>query len=183
MMWSMAHRAAPEVLGLADRHYNRQKPGTAQFAPTGSCVVFVSNCGRAFWITSFPFARYVKHAWAGAWVCSAFRNEGAGIASALIRDAAAATRAHYGEPPPLGMVTFIDRRKVRPTLVRGNPTWGWTYRKAGFRAVGETKGGLLALQLLPDDMPPAEPANERPIWTMPLFSADRLRAIHDQVVL
>ena len=32
--------------------------------------------GKALWVTSFPFAQYVRHQWAGAWVCSAFRNEG-----------------------------------------------------------------------------------------------------------
>lgn len=31
---------------------------------------------------------------------------------------------------------------------------------AGFREVGETKGGLLALQLLPEDMPEPEAAKE-----------------------
>jgi len=55
-------------------------------------------------------------------------------------------------------MTFIDRNKVRPTKVRGKEVWGWTYRKAGFVEVGETKGGLLALQLLPDAMPQPEAA-------------------------
>lgn len=32
------------------------------------------------------------------------------------------------------------------------------YAVAGFRRIGETKGGLLAFQLLPADMPDAEPA-------------------------
>lgn len=51
------------------------------------------------------------------------------------------------------MMTFVDRAKVRPTIVRGEPVWGWTYRKAGFVDAGDTKGGLLALQLHPIDMP------------------------------
>jgi hypothetical protein len=51
------------------------------------------------------------------------------------------------------MVTFINREKVRPTMVRGAEVWGWTYRKAGFREIGKTKGGLLALGLAPEDMP------------------------------
>ena len=151
MRWCASHRFDPAAARLADRHYNRQKIGSPQFAPTGSCCVFVTDCGRAFWITSFPKAEWVKHAWAGAWICSAFRSEGAGVASDLIRDAVAATRAHYGEPPALGMITFIDREKVRPTRVRGADVWGWTYRKShGFVDCGETQGGLLALQLLPE---------------------------------
>jgi hypothetical protein len=90
-------------------------------------------------------------------MCSAFRNEGAGIASDLIRQAVAATRAYYGNAPAIGMVTFIDRAKVRPIMVRGKPTWGWTWKQIGFREVGETRqAGLLALQLLPQDMPPPE---------------------------
>lgn len=71
----------------------------------------------------------------------------------MIRDAVAATRSFYGAAPALGMITFIDRKKVKPTIVRGNKVWGWTFRKAGFVDAGETKGGLLALQLLPDAMP------------------------------
>lgn len=40
---------------------------------------------RAVWITSWPFAE--KHAWPGAWVCSAFRNEGDELSSTLITSA------------------------------------------------------------------------------------------------
>lgn len=80
MIWHISHRADPFSADIADRHYSRQKPGTPQFAPTGSCVVFkaLTETGRAYWITSFPLKDWVKHQWAGAWICSAFRNEGAG---------------------------------------------------------------------------------------------------------
>lgn len=175
--WCVSHRADPAAARLADRHYNRQKIGSPQFAPTGSCVVFLSDCGRAFWITSFPLAEWVKHAWAGAWVCSAFRSEGAGVASELIRQAVAATRAHYGDPPPLGMITFIDRKKVKPTMVRGVPTWGWSYRKAGFIDAGETKGGLLAMQLRPDAMPVSMAARPRAVHGLALFDHCLQRAV------
>lgn len=169
MRWCASHRFDPAAARLADRHYNRQKIGSPQFAPTGSCCVFVTDCGRAFWITSNPLAEWVKHAWAGAWVCSAFRSEGAGTASELIRDAVSATRAHYGDPPALGMVTFVDRDKVRPIRVHGRDVWGWTYRKAGFVDVGETKGGLLALQLMPEAMPVPIAARPRSMHGSPLF--------------
>lgn len=160
MIWHKSHRADPMARALADRHYNRQKPGTPQFAPPGRCLVLYTetNTGRAFWVTSWPYAQYVRHAWAGAWICSAFRNEDAGIASEMIRQAVAATRAYFGDPPALGMVTFIDPKKVKPTMVHGCETWGRSYEKAGFRPVGRTKGGLLAYQLLPEDMPTAEDA-------------------------
>ena len=173
MRWCASNRADPAAARLADRHYNRQKIGAPQFAPTGSCVVFLTDCARAFWITSNPLAEWVKHAWAGAWINSAFRQEKAGKASELIRQAVAATRAHYGEPPSLGMVTFIDRKKVQPTMVRGVPVWGWSYRKAGFVDAGETKGGLLALQLLPAAMPGPRGARARSTHGMPLFDQVR----------
>lgn len=160
MIWHISNRADPMAREIADRHYNRQKPGTPQFVPPGRCCVLYAETetGKAFWVTSFPYAEYVKHQWAGAWICSAFRNEGAGIASEMIRDAVAATRAFFGEPPDLGMVTFIDKRKVKPTMVHGRETWGRTYELAGFRFAGKTKGGLLTYQLLPMDMPPPQEA-------------------------
>lgn len=169
MRWCLSHRADPAARVLADRHYNRQKIGSPQIAPPGSCLVLLSDDGLAFWITSAPYAEWVKHAWAGAWVCSAFRSEGAGVASHLIRQAVAATRAFYERIPDLGMVTFIDRKKVRPTMVRGRPVWGWTWLKAGFHACGETKGGLLAFQMLPHEMPAAVPAKPRSTIGLPLF--------------
>lgn len=156
MLWRKSHRGELRSRLIADRHYNRQKVGSPQFVPPGRCLVLYAGTatGQAFWVTSWPFAEYVKHAWAGAWVCSAFRNEGAGRASDLIRQALSATRFLMGEPPDIGMITFIDRNKVKPTKCRGKDTWGWTYKQAGFHEAGETKGGLLALQILPDSMPP-----------------------------
>ena len=155
MIWQKSHRADPRACAIADRHYSRQKIGSPQFMPPGSCVCFYAktDTGEAVWGTSWPLAEYVKHAWAGAWMCSIFRNEGAGRAQDLIREAVACTRGFYGEPPPFGMVTFVDTKKARPVRVRGTFVYGWTFQQAGFRAVGFTKGGLLALQLLPEDMP------------------------------
>jgi hypothetical protein len=171
MRWHLSHRADPAARCIADRHYNRQKIGTPQFVPPGRCLVLLSDDARAFWVTSWPFAEYVKHAWAGAWVCSAFRSEGAGKASELIKQALSASRAFFGETPELGLVTFINRTKVRPTKVRGVNVWGWTWLKAGFHVVGETKGGLLALGIAPADMPPPVPAMPMSMHGTSLFEA------------
>lgn len=154
MRWRLSHRADPFARDIADRHYNRQKVGTTQFVPPGRCLVLTAHTetGRALWITSYPFPEYVKHAWAGAWVCSAFRNEGAGVASELIAEALQATCARW-PIPDLGMITFLDRAKVTPVKVRGKKVWGRSWMLAGFEHVGETAGGLMALQLTPDKMP------------------------------
>lgn len=171
MIWQLSHRADPEANALAKQHYTCQSPNSDQFMPPGSCLVLKVSPSLAVWGTSYPQAIYVKHAWAGAWVCSIFRNAGAGLASDLIRDAVAATRWCYGDIPSLGMITFIDRSKVKPTMRRGVKTWGYSYLKADFRHVGETRSGLLALQLLPEDMPAAAmPLGA--IYRMPLPGID-----------
>lgn len=153
-MWQIAHRAHPRCVSLADRHYSRQKIGSPQFVPPGRCLVLYAETeyGEAVWVTSWPFAEYVKHAWAGAWVCSIFRNEGAALASDLILDAVAATRAYYGEPPEIGMITFVKPAAIRST----NP--GFCFKRAGFRIAGSAKDGKPCLQMLPADMPDPCPA-------------------------
>lgn len=151
MMWELSHRADQRARVIADRHYNRQKIGSPQFVPPGRCFVLYNP--KALWVTSWPFAEYVKHAWAGAWINSCFRNEGAGLSSELIRQAIAATRCKW-DPPDLGIVTFVDASKIRH---KRDP--GRCYIRAGFRRVGETKGRLIAFQMLPDDMPGPEPAH------------------------
>lgn len=151
-LWHVSDRADPEARVIADRHYNRQSIGAKQFVPPGRCLVLLAD-GPAFWVTSWPFAEYVHHAWPGAWVCSAFRNEGPQLSSTLIRSAVAATRWKWAETPELGMITFVDAGKVRH---KRDP--GRCYLKAGFKKVGYTLGGLVALQLLPDEMPePVQP--------------------------
>ena len=153
MIWELSWRTDPKARRLADRHYNRQSIGAINFVPPGRCLVLYcsTSTGQAFWVTSYPFAEYVKHQWAGAWVCSAFRTEGAGLSSDLIIQAVAATRWRW-PPPPLGMITFVNKNKVRKKR-----DWGRCYRKAGFEDVGTTKGGLVALGLTPDKMPDPQP--------------------------
>jgi hypothetical protein len=71
----------------------------------------------------------------------------------MIREAVAITRGKYGDSPSFGMVSFVDRDEVKPTMRHGKPIWGWCFMKAGFKQVHDTKGGLAAFQLLPQDMP------------------------------
>jgi hypothetical protein len=149
--WQMSHRADPAACLLADRHYSRQSVGYTNMMPPGRCIVFVTPGGDAVWGTAWPFAKYVKHAWAGAWMCTIFRNESRHLSSELIREAVAATRWLWPDPPELGMVTFVDGSKVRR---KRDP--GRCFLRAGFAPVGKTKGGLYAFQMLPDVMPAAE---------------------------
>jgi hypothetical protein len=124
--WQRSHRFDARALPLADRHYNRRKVGSPQFVPPGRCVVLLTEGADALWVTSWPFAAFVRHAWPGAWVCSCFRNESAHLSSELITEAVAVTRFLFGEPPALGIVTFVNREKTRR---KRDP--GRCYRKAG----------------------------------------------------
>lgn len=63
MRWHLSHRADEDVVPLANRHYNRQHIGSPQFVPPGRCLVL--SMPTAFWVTSWPFAEYVRHAWGG----------------------------------------------------------------------------------------------------------------------
>lgn len=154
MLWHLSHRCDPEVRPLADRHYNHQHIGAVNFAPPGRCLVLKTEAADAFWITSWPFAEYVRHEWAGAWICSAFRNESPHLSSELIRQALACTRFYWGDAPePFGMITFVNDKMVRR---KRDP--GRCYIKAGFRRIGYTQGGLIALQLKPSEMPMPESA-------------------------
>lgn len=161
MIWRASHRFDTPARLLADRHYNRQKPGSPQFMPAGSCRVLLAENRKAVFGLSFPKAEFVKHAWPGAWICSIFRNEDAGpLASDMIRDAMAAMQTLYGAPPALGCVTFVDPKKVPGIPVRGERIKGFCFHMAGFKAVGETKGGLIAWQLLPREMPAPQALSE-----------------------
>jgi hypothetical protein len=155
-VWTRSDRFDPACLPLADRHYNRRKIGSPQFVPPGRCLVLKAD--GALWVTSWPFAEYVKHAWPGAWVNSLFRKECDGLASDYINAAVAATRAEWADVPERGMVTFIDPNHVKERKVRGRQAIGLSYFEAGFVHVGYTKAGLWAMQLAPDRMPEPLPA-------------------------
>ena len=151
--WRRSHCADPASRAIADRHYNRQTPGAPQFVPPGRCLVLRTYDNSALWITSWPFAAYVRHAWPGAFVCSAFRNEtGRYLSSDLIRLAVAHTVWTWPDVPEAGMVTFVNPEKVRR---KRDP--GRCFTRAGFQPVGCTKGGLLAFQLVPESMPEPTP--------------------------
>jgi len=161
--WRLSYRADPHALPLADRHYNRQAIGSDQFVPPGRCVCLVTRDRTALWVTSWPLAAYVKHAWPGAWVNSLFRNEGPARSSVLIREAVAITCALWA-PPALGLITFVDPTRVVGVRRRGQPCYGYCYLKAGFAHVGFSKAGLWAWQLLPSAMPAPDPSLSSPLF-------------------
>ena len=65
------------------------------------------------------------------------------------------------------MITFVDTTKTRK---KRDP--GRCFLRAGFKACGMTKGGLVALQLLPEDMPKPARASSSARGQASLFEFD-----------
>lgn len=155
MRWVVSHRFDRRGASMADRHYSRGKIGSPQFVAPGRNLVLLTPDASALWVTVIHDAETTKHAWPGAWECSMFRNEGPDLSSELILEAVAATRWKYGEPPAVGMITFVDAARTRH---KRDP--GRCFVRAGFRRLTERtkKRGLVVLQMTPDAMPePREP--------------------------
>ena len=52
--WHVSHRFDSDVVPLADRHYNRQTPGSPQFSPPGKLLVLKTAALDAYWVTCWP---------------------------------------------------------------------------------------------------------------------------------
>lgn len=159
MLWRVSDRFDPSALPLANAHYNRQTPESPQFVPPGKCTVLLAgpnDAPDALWVTSWP--QFARHAWAGAWVNTLFRNESSALASELIAMAVSATLGRW-DAPPLGIITFVDAAQVRH---KRDP--GRCYLKAGWKHVGYTQGGLYTFQQLPHEMPAADTSLVAPLF-------------------
>lgn len=138
--WLVTHKGDKTCRILADRHYSRQHVGASMFTRPGRNLVLRTAAGDAVWVT-----------WSGirddglrAWECTIFRNESLFLSSDMIRAAVSATIAEWGQPPPAGIITYVDQSKVRSS----NP--GFCFLSAGFRRIGRSKRrGLVLLQFLP----------------------------------
>lgn len=76
--------------------------------------------------------------------CCIFRNEGDELSSWLIERAVDEARTTW---PTERLYTYVDPRKVRPTIVRGIPCFGFCFLKAGWKFAGVTDGGKFIWEL------------------------------------
>ena len=126
-LWQVRNRLDPAANALADRHYSRRRPGSGQIGPPGRKLVLVTPCERAVWLTHWPYAHLALDGM-DFWRCSIFRREeGAPLASDLIRAAMDVTARVWSDRPADGWCTWIDTRKVRH---KRDP--GRCYLKAGW---------------------------------------------------
>lgn len=164
MEWLRTTRADPRAATLADRHYSRKTVGAAQFAPPGRCIVLLTSNAQALWVSSWQRPVYAPTG-LNVWVCTLFRNEpGSGyLSSDLIKEAVAATRFLWGDPPEQGMITFVNATKIR------SPNPGYCFKRAGWRHVGYTRSGLHTLQLCSPMIPPPCPPRGGIQLSLPLL--------------
>lgn len=136
MLWQITDKGDRQAWELAERHYTRQTPGSRLFTRNGQNLVFVTECGKAAWVTFRPTPGKATRAdKLDAWECALFRNESKWLSSYLILEAQALTIALWGPTPKDGLITF-----VKPGAIRSiNP--GACYKKAGWKRVGESKDG------------------------------------------
>jgi len=78
--------------------------------------------------------------------CAIFRRNGGDPASVQL---AAARELAWRRWPGRRLFTFVNHRKVKPTIVRGHPVWGWCFYKDGWSFAGLTGTGLHILERVP----------------------------------
>jgi hypothetical protein len=140
--WHQVTRNDPRARRLVDGesigkapHYSRQTPGAMEFMSSGKTLVLLTDDELAVWGCIEQRDPAGGHVWRN----SVFRNEGAGLSSALIAEATYRTFSfwarHYGLPPEgVWLRTEIDPTQIRST----NP--GYCYKKVGWRKVGVFRG-------------------------------------------
>lgn len=127
---------------LYDRHYSRNPRcvGDPRVAGPGEKLVLLTPCARALFVWRVFISKDPTAA-AGDVNCAIFRNEGAGLASDLIRAAMALAWERW---PGRRLYTYVNPRRVRSS----NP--GFCFKAAGWRVCGTTKTRrLIILEALP----------------------------------
>jgi hypothetical protein len=153
--WIEVKDGDPSGRSLFRRHYSykpyRDGRNPALFVGPGEKMVLLTPDCKAL----FVWRKYVSDDGQEGVNCSVFRNEGAGLASELIREA---DRLAWERWPGLRHFTYVNAKKVRST----NP--GCCFLKAGWKRCGVTKWRkLLIMEILP------------PISEYPVFVADAVR--------
>jgi hypothetical protein len=136
--WLPTRDSDPRVLGLWRRHYtwNPRRRGTS-FGP-GEKLVLVTSDGRAAWV--WRYQRYRLDGQKGV-CCAFFRNESDVLSSELVREACAWAWRRW---PGQRLFTLVNPRRVR------SPNPGYCFQAAGWRRAGQTRDGLIVLEILPE---------------------------------
>jgi len=146
--WLPVRRTDPRAYGLYRRHYSAEKNlryrqyGNTNVAGPAETMVLLTVCCRAL----FVWIRNTIERWdhqAGV-NCAIFRNEGAGLSSALIEEA---DRLAWQRWPGERHWTYIDGARTHARRSkRAQP--GECFRRAGWTECGTSAEGLTILERL-----------------------------------
>ncbi len=138
-VWLQVWDGNPTAAALYDRHYSRNPAsrGDPRIAGPGEKMVLLTPCARGL----FVWRKFISKDQQDGVNCAIFRNEGAGLASDMIR---AAMELGWQRWPGVRFYTYVNPRRVRSA----NP--GFCFKQAGWRLCGVTKTRrLLVLEVRP----------------------------------
>lgn len=117
------------------RHYTaRESRKVYQFIGPGEKMALLTPDARAL----FAWRKHITDDGQTGVNCAVFRNEGSELSSWLITKAMDEARERWGGER---VYTYVDPRKVKPTMVRGIPCFGFCFFKAGWTFAGVSEGG------------------------------------------
>lgn len=135
--WESVPDGDAEARAIFHRHYSyrpyRDGRDSKLFCGPGSKLVLLSVDRKAL----FVWRRFISADSQTGVNCAVFRNEGAGLSSALIL--AAESEALRKWPDTRRFFTYVNAKKIRSS----NP--GACFKAAGWKTVGETKWNHLAI--------------------------------------
>lgn len=140
--WVEMRDGDPSCRAIFDRHYSRYVYADGRrpklIVGPGEKMILLRVDGRAL----FAWRKFIDDTIPPQYgvQCAIFRNEGEELASQLVTEAEAAARARW---PRERFYTLVNPAKVKPTMVRGLPVFGFCFFKAGWKFAGVTKGGLI----------------------------------------
>lgn len=134
--WMAVKDGDPTARAIFDRHYSRYRYADGRkpklFVGPGEKMVLVTACARALFI----WRKFISGDDQEGVNCAAFRNEGAGLSSDLIRSA---MRLAWQRWPGERLYTYVDPKAVR------SPNPGCCFKKAGWKRCGVTKWNRLII--------------------------------------
>jgi len=133
VVWMIVRDANPDAKNLADNHYSRKSPGAKFFCGPGEKLVLMTPDKKALFV--WRKNKYRQDGQNGV-ECALFRNEGAGLSSALIKEALKIAKEKWADER---FFTY-----VKPTAIKSdNP--GFCFKRAGWKEVGINKRGNLVI--------------------------------------
>lgn len=117
---------------IFNSHYSRYRYVDGRkpllFVGPGEKMVLITPCARAL----FVWRKFISGDGQQGVNCAVFRNDGAGVASELIREACSVAWERW---PGARLYTYVNAAKIRPTRIPGR-----CFLKAGWRYVRTPDG-------------------------------------------